>query len=291
MARHADAILTGKGMARDRLTPMANTILSGQNGHAPDLRHYHGNADYIRRQTIARMFDYPRGFDLYGSDRQIYIDTLKALVELHAQSWEGLNKTLSVSSQSSPIGGSGEQQDTPSNVTRARSEPVLSVPDKYGLPFQSLFTDWIQDLIQDPDTGVPNIITRSGANVGSILPDFYTMTVLFFEPDPTFSKVQRAWLVTNMYPTTAGDDTGRRDKSADGEQLNLSIQFTGVQQVGRGVNALAQAELNKMRLAYTDPNNAPAFVDRIDESLLRSQFDYVGKVNEANARNLRPTSG
>lgn len=289
MARHAETILKGKGMARNRLAPMANTILSGQNGHQMDHRYYHGNADYIRRNTIARMYDYPKGFDLYGADKQIYIDTLKSLVELHAQTWEGLNKTLSVASQQSPVGGSGEMQDTPSNVTRARSEPVLGVPDKYGLPFQSLFTDWIQDLIMDPDTGVPNIVTRTGVQVQDLLPDFYTMTVLFFEPDPTFSKVQRAWLVTNMYPQSAGDDTGRRDKTADGEQLQLSIQFTGIQQVGRGVNALAQAELDKMRITYTDPNNAPAFLDRIDESLTRNQFDYTGKVNEANQRHLRPS--
>ncbi len=287
MARYSDSLIRGKGMARNRQAPMANVIVSGQNGHQMDHRYYHGNADYIRRNTIARLYEYPKGMDLYGADKQIYIDTLKSLVELHAQSWEGLNKTLSVSTAQSPVGGS-EQFDSFTKVTRARSEPVLGVPDKYGLPFQALFTDWIQDLMADPDTGIPNIITRNGAVVQDLLPDFYTMTVLFFEPDPTFTKVMRAWLVTNMFPQSAGDDTGRRDKTAEGEQLQLSIQFTGMQQVGRGVNALAQAELDKMRLTYTDPNNAPAFLDRIDESLTRNQFDYTGKVNEANQRHLRP---
>lgn len=286
MSRYKDSILKN-GMARERSAPMANVMVSGQNGHQVDFRYYHGNADYIRRNVIARVMNFPQGFKHFP-DAQVYIDTLKSMVELHAQTWEGLNKTLTVNSQQSPVGGSGEMQDTPSNVVRARSEPVLGLPEKYGMPFQALLTDWITELIMDPDTGAPNIITRPGVQVGDMLPDFYTMTVLFFEPDPTFTKVQRAWLVTNMYPTTSGEDTGRRDKTQDGEQVIHSIQFTGMQQVGRGVNALAQAELDKMRLTYTSPNNAPAFIDGIDQSLLKSQFDYVGKVNEANNTFLRP---
>lgn len=287
MARNKDSILVNKAYSAGAGSTMVNLTIGGQNGYQTDLRNFHGNTDYIRRNVVAKLIEAPRGF-LYLDDGQEYINALKAVVELHAQTWEGLNKTLTVNSQETAVGGAGEMQQTPSNVVRARSEPTMTIPEKYGMPVQALHRDWITQLIMDPDSKVPGISTLGSNGPTDMLPDIYSMTMLFFEPDPTFTKVQRAWLIGNMYPTTAGDDTGRRDKTQDGEQVIHSIQYTGLQQTGLAVNRFAQKILDSMNKTGTNPNNAPAFVDKVDSNVLTAKFGYVEKVNEASRTFVRP---
>lgn len=287
MAKHRDTLLGRKAYAKQASAPMVNLTIGGQNGYQSDLRYFHANTDYIRRNVIAKLIEAPSGF-LHMDSGQEYINALKSIVELHAQSWEGLNKTLTVASQSTAVSGAGEMQETPSNVTRERSAPALTIPEKYGMPVSALMRDWITGLIMDPDSKVPGITTLGGTTVTDLLPDVYSMTVLFFEPDPTFTKVQRAWLIGNMYPTTGGEDTGRRDKTQDGEQLVLSIPFTGIQQVGYAINQFAQRILDEMTKTGTNPNLAPAFINTVDANVLVSQFGYVEKVNEASRSFIRP---
>lgn len=288
MSRHRDTVLDkNRGIAKLQQSPMVNLQIGGQNGYQSDLRYFHANTDYIRRNVVAKLIEAPRGF-LYLDNGQDYINALKAIVELHAQTWDGLNKTLTVSAQETAVGGAGEMQQTPSNVVRERSNPSLTIPEKYGMPIQALHREWITQLIMDPDSKVPGVTTLGNNGPTDLLPDVYSMTVLFFEPDPTFTKVQRAWLVGNMFPLTAGEDTGRRDKTADGEQVILNINYAGIQQVGMAVDNFAQRILDSMNKTGTNPNQAPAFIDQIDSDVLASQYGYVEKVNEANRTFIRP---
>lgn len=292
MARHKDSLLgaNSKSYSSQSTTPMVNLAVGGQNGYSTDLMRFHANTDYVGRNLIAKLIEPPRGFGLYGtSEAQEMTNALKGIVEMHAQTWEGLNRTLTVNTVDSPLGGAGEMQQTPSNVVRARSEPTLTVPEKYGSPVRALHEMWITDLIMDPDTKVPGIVARQNAiKPTDLLPDMYSMTVLFFEPDPTFTKVHRAWLVGNMFPLTAGEDVGRRDKTQDGSNLILSIQYTGIQQVGLGVNRFAQKILDSMNVTGTNPNMAPSFVSEIDRAVASSQYGYAEQIAAANATYIRP---
>lgn len=292
MARHKDTLL---GTANPSYNygsemPMVNLAVGGQNGYSTDFTKFHANTDYVRRNLIAKLIEAPKGFQLYGEARaQEMVAALKGIVELHAQTWEGFNRTLTVTAQESPAGGAGEVQQTPSNVTRARSEPTLTVPEKYGSPIRALHELWITDLIMDPDSKVPGIVTRDGVTKPTdLLPDMYTMTMLFFEPDPTFTKVHRAWLIGNMFPMTAGDDTGRRDKTQDGELVSLSIQYSGIQQVSLGVKRFAQKILDSMNVTGTNPNLAPSFVSDIDRAVLSAEYGFSEQIATANATYIAP---
>lgn len=292
MSRHKDALLgtANPSLNEGSMMPMVNLAIGGQNGYSMDIGKFHANTDYVRRNLIAKLIEPPKGFQLFGSTQgQELTNALKGIVEMHAQTWEGLNRTLTVNSVESPVGGAGEMQQTPSNVVRARSEPVLTVPEKYGSPIRALHELWITELIMDPDTKVPGIVTRQGATKPTdLLPDVYSMTVLFFEPDPTFTKVHRAWLVGNMFPLTAGEDTGRRDKTQDGEIVTLSIQYTGIQQTGLGVKRFAQKILDSMNITGTNPNLAPSFVEEIDRDVLASNYGFSEQIATANATYITP---
>lgn len=287
MSRHKDTILGQRAYAEQAGTPMVNLAIGGQNAYQTDFRYFHANTDYIRRNLIAKLIEAPRGFR-YLPNTDDYVNALKAIVEMHAQTWDGFNRTLTVNSAETVVGGAGEIQQTPTNVVRARTEPSMTINDKYGLPVQALLETWITEFIMDPDTKVPGLVTRSGDKPTDLLPDIYSMTMLFFEPDPTFTKIQRAWLVGNMYPQSGGDNTGRRDKTADGDQVTHTIAWTGMQQVGLAVNRFAQKYLDAMNKTGTNPNLKPAFVDAIDADVLKSQYGYSEQVNEAARTFIRP---
>lgn len=270
MSRLSNTILGDKGYGIGRGTPMVDLVNGGQFGQQVDFPAYVSNSQYVRRNLIARLIEAPRGFE-YLPDPDKFRAALKALVELHPKSIEGFNSQLTVETQEQQFGGAGEAQEAVSNVTRARSNPSFGYVEKYGRPITTFFDSWITELLMDPITKTPNIITRP-ENAGrltqiDLLPDFIGMTVLFFEPDPTFTRVDKAYLCTNMFPKSGAPVEARRDLTSGGEQVEFNIEFTAITQVGNGVNQFAQQLLDQMNLSGTNPNLRPAFLDRISSDV------------------------
>lgn len=281
MTRLTDTLIaSGKAFSQGKQTPMVDPQHGAQQGYQTDFSAYVSNSAYVKRNLIALLVEAPRGFqDLDDPDR--YVNTLKALVELHARTIDGLNATLTVDFVENAVGGAGEVQQDVGNVTRARSEPVFTWTEKYGKPVQSFLESWIINLIMEPGNKVPAVVTRGTRRPTDLLPDYNSMTVMFIEPDPTHTKVQTAWLCTNMKPNGAGDKTGRRDLTAGGESLDISVTFSALTQVGVGVDKFAQQLLDELNLTGSNPNLRPAFVDSIEADVKRGESGYINQVNNA----------
>lgn len=292
MARDKDTLLSEVNKSYNIYTdtPVVNLAVGGQNGYRTEFGYFHANADYIRRNLIVKLIQAPTGFQLLPPDRaREMVNSLKALVELHAQSWTGFNATKNVASEQSPVGGAGEMQHTPSNVTRDVSKPTLMLPEKYGLAANSFFDFWIDMFIMNEDTKVPNIVTEAGAGeLTDHLPDTYSMTILAWEPCAAFRRVNRAWLISNMYPNTAGEYTGRRDKTQDGDKVEMQIEFTGLAQIGLGVKRFAQSYHDAMLVTNTNSSIAPSFVTEIDKEILASQYGYSELMEEGSNKAITP---
>lgn len=262
-SRLQNTILGNRAYGQDSQTPMVNLQIGGQMGPMTDFVGYVSNSAYVRRNVICQLVAAPRGFrDL--DNPEIWEQTLKSLVELHAKSIEGLVSTLTVEHVENAVGGAGEMQQDISNVTRSRSTPTFMWTEKYGQPVRAFLEGWVQMLIMDPITKYPGIIS-TGKRPSDLLPDYTGATMLFFEPDPTFTKVTKAWLCTNMRPNNqVAENTGRRDLTQAGESVDYSVEFTALTQVGNRVLAFAQERLNAMSLNGMNPNFQSAFVSTID---------------------------
>lgn len=279
MARLTDTILASRGYSVGRNAPMLNLGVGGQFGWQTDYPAFISNTAYVRRNLIAKLIEAPRGFqDL--PEPQLWHAALKTLVEVEPRSIEGLQMGLTVDTASSPFGGAGENQEDPTNVTRQASNPSFSYLERYGRPINHFLNQWITELIMDPITKFPNVVTR-GRRPQDLLPDYYSMTVLFFEPDPTHTKVDKAWLCTNMYPKSDGPVEGRRDLTSAGSTNEISIEFTAISQVGIGVNQFAQRILDEMNLTGNNPNIRPAFVDKISADVKAAANGYAEKIAQA----------
>lgn len=287
VSRLKDTILGNRAYGRGVSTPLLNGVNGGQFGFGADYPGFISNTPYARRNLIAILVDAPRGFrDLDEPD--ILTNTLKSLVELHSKRIDGLQSTLTVDTQGTPFGGAGEQHEVAVNVTRQQSNPQFVWDEKYGRTVNRFFEYWITNLIMDPNTKVPNVMTRTGTKPTDLLPDYNTMTVIFIEPDPTHRYVTQAWLCANMMPKTGGERTGRKDQTTGGDLVEQSIEFTSITQVGTGVDRFAQSLLDKMNLTGANPLLRPAFVDQISADVKAGDAGYAERIATAGRTAIQP---
>jgi hypothetical protein len=286
MERLQDTILGNKGFAKGIEAPMTNLVHGGQFGHAPNPGQYINNGAYVRTNTIAILLEAPRVFQ-HLPDPQVWIENLKNFIELHSRTIDGLQWGLTVDSAEQAFGGGQEMQSTPTNVTRARSEPTHVMDEKYGIPGWHLFDGWIRNGIMDPETKFSALVADGANSPADMLPDFYSMTVLYIEPDPTFKYAVKAWLITNMYPKELTSYEGRKDQTSAYEPIELSVPFTGIQQVGKGVNALANRKLKEMVTGGMDPNRAPAFISKVDSDVKAGNGGYEAALKTASSVAIR----
>lgn len=278
MTRPADTILQ-KGYGKFTDAPMVDITKSGQNGAMPNLGYFNGNAAYIRKNVIALVLEAPAGFQ-YLENPDVWVATLRSLFEEQPQSITGLDAQYEVTYEETPVGGAGEMQEDPTNVTRRRSQPSITVVEKYGMPVSKFLTAWIDQLIMEPATKFAGVVAQ-GNRPRDLLPDFYTATVLFFEPDPTFQFVNKAWLCANMAPKGNGDVwQGSRDLTQGGQRQEITIEWTALTQVGYGVNRLAQKILNQMNRAGMNPHMHKAFMDGVTADVAASGNGYADSLDK-----------
>jgi len=290
MARHADTIMGKHAYAEYSHVPVVDVAEGAQNGHMNDFRFWVNNSAYVSRNIVAILIEAPRGFRDLESP-QYWVEALKAIIEKHSQRIEGLRSTITVENVENAMGGDGNMQEDTSNVTRERSVPVHTLIEKYGMPFNKFLEGWITNLIMDPITKVANVVTRNrNSRPTDMLPDYTSATVLYFEPDPTFTTIQKAWLCTNMRPKTGGQVEGTRDLTQGGESLTYSVEFTAITQVGVGVQNFAQRVLESMNLTGTNPNLRDAFVSAIDADVLAADNGYKEQVDEASRNFVTPNN-
>lgn len=200
---------------------------------------------YVRRNIIPIMIQAPRFFELMPGTEGL-IRAYKALLEEHPKTIDGLSSGLTVDTDSHPVGGAGEQQEEPTNVTRAQSQLSFTWTEKAGRAIQKFLNMIIRYGIMDPDTKRPNVASyfTSIEEVNNMYtPDFYSATMLFIEPDITHKVVNNAWLCTNMFPKSDGENVGKRDISAAGEIPEYSIEFSCITMNNEAVHRFADIVL------------------------------------------------
>lgn len=274
LERVKNALATGAYNSNNE--KMLDLEFGGQNGWSPrlgyidssDSKNYSewiSNHKYVSKNIIAVVLQTPRFFD-YMPEPQKWVKTFKSLMELHSKSIEGLQSGLTVEFSEHAVGGAGEMQEELTNVTRARSTITHTFEEKAGKPINRFLTDWIRYGMMDPDTKHALIGTIANFNSAELYtPDYYTASILYFEPDITGRTVVEAWLCTNMAPKSNGEVVGKRDLTSGGEVKEMAIEFTSITMYNQAVRQLAQNILTNMTTIKTDPNNLPLFVstDRV----------------------------
>ena len=254
---------------------MFNLARGGQMGWNVYLNQWVNNQAYVRRQIIPILLQAP-GFFKYMPNPNHWIQSLKALIELHAINIEGLNATLTVETEEHPVGGAGEVQEEVTNTTRERTNVSFTWNEKFGIPVQTFLYNWIIYGLMDPNTKYPLVSTLNGNVPPAMTADQYSATVLFIEPDPTAHYVIKSWLVTNLFPKTSGEIIGKRNLTEPGEMLEITAEFGGISLFTLGVNDFAQQILDQINtnLPNANPYLQPSWLTKIDSDVSSQAVGY-----------------
>lgn len=278
MSRINEAIINGKSYDHASTMPKLDLSYGGQQSWAPVLKEWVSNQAYVSRPVIAIVLEVPK-FVTLMPDPDKWTQAIKALVEVHSRTIEGLNSALTVDTDTHAVGGAGELQDEIVNVTRARSEVTIGATEKYGRPIQTMIEQWITYGMMDPETKHP-LITTIADVPDDQLADWYGMSVLFVEPDPLGRTVNKAWIGVNMFPKETGEISGKKDRTSSQEILDLSIPFTGIYQYGYGVNQTAQKILDGINLDASNPYLRPTHLQDISSDLGKAESGYKKVVED-----------
>lgn len=285
--RVTDALLGGQAYSQNVTAPMLDLTYGGQHGYAPDLTQWVSNQAYVRRNVIFLLLEAPKFFD-YLPNKEKWVAALKAIMELHAQSIEGLNAGLTVETSETPVGGAGEMQEEVTDVKRERSQISFNFGhDKYGRPLTQFFSDWILMGMMNPDSKIPGIATLTGTKPDDLLADMYSASGIFIEPDPTGRKVVQSWLATNMFPKGTGAIEGKRDLTTAMEIPSLTIPFSSICSYNLGSNVLAQRLLDGISLNNANPNLRTAFISGISADANTTATGYQKGIDTLASAALR----
>jgi len=285
MRNNNEILQNNVGYARVAASPMVNMLNPGQMGYSNNLPNWLSNAAHLARPLIPILMEAPRGFD-YCPEPQFLKGVLRQLVEEQAMRIDGLNATLTVDTAEHAIGGGGQVQHEFTNVTMAPTNVTMSWIDRYGMATSRFWRYYIHMLMMNEDSKVAGVSTLPNLRnvVKDWLPDNYTFTMLFIEPDPTWAYVVQSFLVTNMFPRTTGDIIGRREITSSMEMRNLDIEFGGIMQYGSGVDSLATSILRDINIVGANPANRAAFIDSINPSVAASQNGFASTVERVGSQ-------
>ncbi len=272
MATVVNQFMSNQAYNRGAERNMVDPSVSGQYGHVPDHRVWANQTPHVASPVFARVIRSPRGFnDMY--EPQKWHGALKAIVERHTRSINGLDSSLVVDVRETPWGFAGEQFEVDANVTRNRSQVSLQLgADLYNLPFQAYVDAWIMNLIRNPDTKFADVTQFDPARrPNDLLADYRGAMILYFEPDRALKTIVKAWLQFNCWPKAGLPLTGVSDKAAGGEMLEPTLELTGITMATLGIKRFAQRFLNNIPLVGSSPYLQPSIVDAVSADLLAAQ--------------------
>lgn len=264
--KHNDVFASGSDYARGQGQGMIDISQAGTKQFAPDLSNIAGNSPYVRRNLIPFLVEAPPFFQ-YLDDPQKAVASLKAIIETHTRTIDGLTQTLSPEYAQVPYGGSGESISAATNVTRAPSNPSHGMFELQGRSITKFIEFWIRWGIADENTKVPLIVSNGNVGAANYDATFAGCTILYVEPDPTMTEVVDSYLCTNMQPSDAIPHESSKDASQIGQNLDLSITFTATTDVGIGQKLFAREMLQRLNRGGMNPNDTKAWLDRIDASV------------------------
>ena len=288
MARLDNALLDGKAFGKDTTNAVLDLTHGGQFSWSPNHSEWINNQAYIRRNLVPIVLEAPRFFQLMPNP-DVWVSCFKALIEKHCRTIDGYQAGLKVSFDDHPVGGAGEMHQEVTDVKRDRSEPVFTFIEKYGRPIQTFIEYWIRYGMMDPETKYAMVGTLASNVPSDLLADWFTGTILVFEPNPLHNKIEKAWITTNFAPQNNGEVIGKRDLTAASELLTLSIPFTGISQYGLGVNKFAQEILDNIKMANANPFNAPAMLKEISQDVAAAVKGYKQNVEDLASSAVSPS--
>lgn len=229
MAEDTSALIQNAGrlstLNDDIVANIARGAQLGLGAHLPNLD---AATPLVFNPVVPIVISQPTMFkDMAG-----YADTLKALIEKHAKSIEGIDLEYTMEFAETPAGHDGQQMSMPTNSKRSPVEPSFTFQEVYGNLVWNFIRNWLL-LMKHPDTQASSVgaVLAADAVIAPQLLSSMAMDVLFIQFDTTlhYKNIQDAWIITGMMPKGTGP-MGAKRTIGESTAPERTINFTGVVQ-------------------------------------------------------------
>lgn len=278
-----EALLRGQSFGSESLAPQLDLSKSALHGYQPQFGNYISNTGHRPSPIIPFLLEAPRGFaHLPNPDKARA--ALKQLMTTQAKSITGLRSGYNVEASDRQISHAGHMHSDPTKVTEEMSVVNYTWDERLGKPIQTFWMHFIRNLIADPVTTQPGIMTLGfGGTPTDMAADMYSFTMLFVEPDPLKRFVVEAWLVNGMWPTTSGVLESQYDPTAGADVPEIAIEFKGTPVSTFGVRQLAQAKLDKVNWINAGHQHQPAWLTAASADVTSADGGWTKGVAAAQA--------
>lgn len=254
-----DHLIQSGGFATGAHNTMVDFSHGGQYGFGRDLVNWVADTPHVPQHTIFFLLETPAGFR-YLEDPAKMTAALKNLIEVRAETFEGIDLQTTAEFGSRTFGRDGQNMEYLTRTQRAQPNPSITFPSTSGNGIPKYWQFYMHELMKNPETDVPNVVSRGRVTSTDWTADKYTFSVLAVEPDITMTQVVSSAIIFGMMPKSSGERTLRRAVAEANEQTSTTIEFTGIMETGDQIDAYAQTFLDRASRDTTDPNRRPSFL-------------------------------
>jgi hypothetical protein len=208
--------------------------------------------------------EYVESADIRSEDKT-FNATARALFELHPLKIFGINNgyTTTLNHQFIPD----------------KKELKILIGEKYGKPVDAFFQVWgrhYQQICNERAIAACKMSIAQLIDYDKARKLNYTFDVILFEPDPTHTVIQSAWLVKDVFPKRFPSSEAVRDMGMNlTSPLNYEIVFHGEILQSQTIDDDAQQVLNKINTASADPSIRAAFIDSINKDIEQTRINNI----------------
>jgi hypothetical protein len=244
---------------------MIDLSMSGQFGWAANFNNWVSHQAYVDQNLICIMLRAPAFIDMFNDRlKKNWLTSIKHMFETHPTKWDGFDASIKNDFVDHAFGGMTQVQQELSNSTRAKSSPKSYYVEKRGMPMTKLLEAWSRYGGIDPTTKFSMAAVYMGGRMGNHpnkdallakmqLATWGTADAIFIEPDIHAQHAVKAWVVRGMFPMTPSDIKGAMDKQSARNKLELTVEWTGLDEYSGASLALADEILKNISLQGKDP--------------------------------------
>lgn len=246
-------------------TTFGNIIDGGQLGFGNNLPNVDAATPLVMRPIVPIVMHAPTMFDYIPG----LANVMKALIETHTKSIDGIDIQYTMDSGTTPAGQDGQERNVPTNAKRAQVNPQFVFPELNGNLVWNAFRTWMR-LIKDPDTQASSLagIVSGTTSLSPHILSMYTMDILFIQYDTTLrpENIIDGYFITSMWPNDIGT-AGYKKQIGSSEVLERTVAMHGVLQHNPNTLIAAQNVAQLLQLHLIDYNYAAPVSATMDSGL------------------------
>ena len=259
-----NAVISNAGrIAADPSAPIANLGAGAQLGVGPHLVELDAATPLALHPIVPVVVHVPTMFE----NIPYATDTLKALIERHAQTITGIDLEYTLESAQSPLGHDGQQINMPTHSRRTQINPSFTWREATGNLVWNFHKLWIE-MIRHPDTQASQLGALAAGDISPQLLSSFTMDILFIQYDSTHVAAQiiDGFFVTSMYPQGTGPSAYQRTV-AEVQIPERNITYNGIIQHSNSTVQIAKRVAELLNMHSVNYDEAQPVADSIPGNL------------------------